>query len=135
MPRELLKLRKGDCAIKIRKDGSVELAGLQDQPLIDEGGLISPVVLFAAAWARKNQDLYDKLVNNFKDCVRDGYFGPDAKEEFKQAEEKVKEHNENKKQKSEKLTFLVPEEKVKEHNEKQKVGKLTIDEGVENETK
>ena len=114
MPREMLKLRKGDCAIKIRKDGSIELAGLQDQPLIDKGGLISPVVLIAAAWARKNEDLYNKLVDNFKNCVRDGYFGPEAKEEFKQAEEKVKEHNEN---------------------EKQKVGKLTIEEGVENETK
>ena len=121
MPREMLKLRKGDCAIKIKKDGSVELAGIQDKPLIDEGGLISPVVLFAAAWARKNQDLYDKLVNNFKDCVRDGYFGSDAKEEFKQAEEKIKEY----------------EEKIKDHdeNEKQKVGKLTIEEGAENETK
>ena len=74
-------------------------------------------------------------MDNFKNCVRDGYFGPDAKEEFKQAEEKVKEHNENKKQKAEKLTFLVPEEKVKEHNEKQKVGKLIIEEGAENETK
>ena len=114
MPREMLKLRKGDCAIKIKKDGSVELAGLRDQPLIDESGLISPVVLFAAAWARKNEDLYNKLVDNFKSCVRDGYFGPEAKDEFKQAEEKVKEHNEN---------------------EKQKVGKLTIEEGVKNETK
>jgi hypothetical protein len=62
----------------------------------------------------RSKDLYDKLVNNFKDCVRDGYFGPEAKDEFKQAEEKVKEHNEN---------------------EKQKVGKLTIEEGDENETK
>ena len=60
------------------------------------------------------QDLYNKLVDNFKSCVRDGYFGPEAKEEFKQAEEIVKEHNEN---------------------EKQKVGKLTIEEGAENETK
>ena len=118
MPREMLKLRKGDCAIKIRKDGSVELAGLENQPLINDGGLISPVVLFAAAWARKNEDLYNKLVDNFKCCVRDGFFGPEAKEEFKQAEEKVKEHN----------------EKIKD-DEKQKVGKLTIEEGVENETK
>ena len=121
MPRQMLKLRKGECGLKIRKDGSIELAGIEDQPLIDRGGLISPVVLFAAAWARKNQDLYDKLVNNFKDCVRDGYFGPEAKAEFKQAEEKIKEY----------------EKKIKDHdeNEKQKVGKLTIEEGVENEIK
>ena len=104
----MLKLRKGDCAIKIKKDGSVELAGIQDKPLIDEGGLISPVVLFAAAWARKNQDLYDNLVNNFKACVRDGYFGPDAKEEFKQAEEKVKEYNKKwRKNNPEKVNFIL----------------------------
>ena len=55
MPREMLKLRKGDSAIMIKTDGSVELAGVNDKPLMDDKGMISPIILFAAAWAKKDQ--------------------------------------------------------------------------------
>ena len=86
MPREMLKLRKGDSAIMIKNDGSVELAGVNDKPLMSDKGMISPVVLFAAAWAKKDESLMNHLVNNFKNCVREGYFGKDAQNDFKQIE-------------------------------------------------
>ena len=75
MPREMLKLRKGDSAIMIKTDGSVELAGVNDKPLMDDKGMISPIILFAAAWAKKDQKVLQALVDNFKNCVREGYFG------------------------------------------------------------
>lgn len=86
MPREMLKLRKGDSAIMIKNDGSVELAGVNDKPLMSDKGMISPVVLFAAAWAKKDDSLMNHLVDNFKNCVREGYFGTDAQNDFKQIE-------------------------------------------------
>ena len=86
MPREMLKLRKGDSAIMIKADGSVEMAGVNDKPLMDDKGMISPVILFAAAWAKKDQVLMNNLVNNFKNCVREGYFGPDAQSDLKTLE-------------------------------------------------
>ena len=49
MAREMLKLRKGDTAIAIKKDGNLQLAGIDDTPLINEKELISPVFLFADA--------------------------------------------------------------------------------------
>ena len=67
MPREMLKLRKGDSAIKIKADGQVELAGVQDKSLVDDKGNISPVILFAAAWAKKDENLLNHLVDNFSD--------------------------------------------------------------------
>ena len=36
MAREMLKLRKGDSAIMIKADGSIEMAGVQDKELVDE---------------------------------------------------------------------------------------------------
>ena len=72
MPREMLKLRKGDSAIMIKKDGSIQMAGLDDRPLIDEKGAISPCILFAAAWAKKDQNLMMSLIENFKTCVKEG---------------------------------------------------------------
>ena len=86
MPREMLKLRKGDSAIMIKSDGSVEMAGVNDKPLVSDEGMILPVILFAAAWAKKDPKVLETLVTNFKDCVREGYFGPDAQEDFKQME-------------------------------------------------
>ena len=86
MPREMLKLRKGDSAICIKSNGSVELAGLDDKPLMDEKGMISPVILFAAAWTKKDQSLLNHMIQNFKNCVREGYFGPDAQNDFKTIE-------------------------------------------------
>ena len=82
----MLKLRKGDTAIMIKADGSIEMAGVNDKELISEKGHISPTILFAAAWARKDDKLLIHLVQNFKDCVREGYFGSDAQTEFKQME-------------------------------------------------
>ena len=57
MPREMLKLRKGDSAIMIKADGSIELAGVYDKPLVDEKGSISPIILFASAWITKENTL------------------------------------------------------------------------------
>jgi len=113
MPREMLKLRKGDSAIKIKADGQVELAGVQDKSLVDDKGNISPVILFAAAWAKKDENLLNHLVDNFRNCVREGYFGKDAQEDFTKMEKEAKKIEETKKD----------------------VGKLTIEEGVEDETK
>ena len=87
MPREMLKLRKGDSAIMIKTDGSVELAGLNNKPLMDENGHMSPIILFAAAWAKKDQALINHMVQNFKNTVREGYFGPDAQNDLKRMEE------------------------------------------------
>ena len=89
MPREMLKLRKGDSAIMIKTDGSVELAGVNDKPLMDDKGMISPIILFAAAWAKKDQKVLQALVDNFKNCVREGYFGNDARDDFKAMEDEA----------------------------------------------
>ena len=87
MAREMLKLRKGDQAICIKADGRVELAGIEGKPLIDENGIMQPVILFAAAWARKSeQGIMDFLFKNFKQAVRDGYFGFDAKNDLAKME-------------------------------------------------
>ena len=86
MAREMLKLRKGDSAIMIKTDGSVELAGVNDKPIMSAEGMISPVILFAAAWAKKDDSLLKHLVDNFKNCVREGYFGPEAQSDYKAME-------------------------------------------------
>ena len=86
MAREMLKLRKGDSAIMIKTDGSVELAGVNDKPIMSAEGMISPVILFAAAWAKKDDSLMKHLVENFKNCVREGYFGPEAQSDYKAME-------------------------------------------------
>jgi len=86
MPREMLKLRKGDSAIMIKADGSMEVAGVNDKPLIDDNGRLSPIILFAAAWAKKDQATMNVLLENFKAAVREGYFGQDAKTDFEAME-------------------------------------------------
>ena len=86
MAREMLKFRKGESGLKIKNDGSIELAGVQDKALIDERGHMSPVILFAAAWAKKDQEVMQMLIKNFKSCVREGYFGDEAKNDFAAAE-------------------------------------------------
>ena len=84
--RELLKFRPGDCGLKIRKDGQLEVAGVSEEsPMIDNKGMVNPVLLFASAWARKDQKCFEALVHNFKESVREGYFGPDAKRDFEKA--------------------------------------------------
>ena len=82
MPREMLKLRKGDSAIMIKADGSMEVAGVNDKPLIDDNGRLSPIIFFAAAWAKKDQATMNALLENFKAAVREGYVGQDAKIDF-----------------------------------------------------
>ena len=38
--RELLKFRPGDCGLKIRKDGQLEVAGVSEEsPMIDNKGI------------------------------------------------------------------------------------------------
>ena len=84
--RELLKFRPGDCGLKIRKDGALEVAGVSEEsPMIDNKGMVNPVMLFAAAWARKDQKCFEALLTNFKDSVKEGYFGDDAKRDFERA--------------------------------------------------
>lgn len=86
MAREMLKLRKGDSAIMIKADGSIEMAGVHDKEIVSPEGHISPVILFAAAWARKDQALLVALVNNFKGAVREGFFGEEAQKDLTVAE-------------------------------------------------
>ena len=129
MPREMLKLRKGDSAIKIKADGQVELAGVSDKAMIDDKGFINPVILFAAAWAKKDEKLFTHLIENFKSCVKEGYFGEPAKNDYKRMEAIAKEKEDEKKV-MEKL-----DEVHKDIKDMKDIGKLTIDEGVEDETK
>ena len=81
--RELLKFREGDCGLKIRKDGQLEIAGVDEKHgIIDAKGMINPVLLFAAAWSRRDQKVFQALIDNFKESVREGYFGPEAKRDY-----------------------------------------------------
>ena len=89
MAREMLKLRKGDSAIMIKADGSIEMAGVQDKELVDDKGRMSPCILFAAAWARRDEAVMNVLVLNFKQAVRDGLFGPEAQNDFSNMEEEA----------------------------------------------
>ena len=86
MAREMLKLRKGDSAMMIKTDGSIELAGVEDKPLVNEKGEMSPIILFAAAWGRKDDNVMRVLIENFKQAVRDGQFGFEAKRDILEQE-------------------------------------------------
>ena len=95
--RELLKFREGDCGLKIRKDGTLEVAGVDEAGgMIDAKGMVNPVLLFASAWARRDQKVFQVLIDNFKESVREGYFGPDAKQDYERAD-KLKKEEESKK--------------------------------------
>ena len=95
--RELLKFRDGDCGLKIRKDGKLEVAGIDEAGgMIDKNGMVNPVLLFASAWARRDQKVFQVLIDNFKESVREGYFGPDAKRDYERAD-KLKKEEEAKK--------------------------------------
>ena len=124
MAREMLKLRKGDTAIAIKKDGNLQLAGINDTPLINEKGMISPVILFAAAWAKKDQKLMEHLVENFKTCVKEGYFGEDAKKDYEAMEASA---SEEKKKQLEAIAEQGPDPKV-ESQMKKMVGTADIKE-------
>ena len=91
--RELLKFREGDCGLKIRKDGHLEVVGVDEAGgIIDEKGMVNPVLLFAAAWSRRDQKVFQVLLDNFKDSVREGFFGPEAKRDYEKADKVKKEH-------------------------------------------
>jgi len=110
--RELLKFRPGDCGLKIRKDGQLEVAGVsEDSPMIDTKGMVNPVMLFAAAWARKDQKCFEALLTNFKESVKEGFFGQDAKRDYEKAI-KVKDEHEASLKEQNLPPFLNPE-KVK----------------------
>ena len=94
--RELLKFREGDCGLKIRKDGKLEVAGVDENGMIKKDGMVNPVLLFAAAWARRDQKVFQVLIDNFKESVREGFFGPDAKRDYEKAD-KLKQEEEAKK--------------------------------------
>ena len=91
--RELLKFREGDCGLKIRKDGQLEVAGVDEKRgIIDEKGMVNPALLFASAWARRDQKVFQVLLDNFKESVREGFFGPEAKRDYEKADKVKKEH-------------------------------------------
>ena len=91
--RELLKFREGDCGLKIRKDGQMEVAGVDEKlGIIDEKGMVNPVLLFAAAWSRRDQKVFQVLLDNFKESVREGLFGDEAKRDYEKADKAKKEH-------------------------------------------
>ena len=91
--RELLKFREGDCGLKIRKDGKIEVAGVDDAGgMIDEKGMVNPVLLFAAAWSRRDQKVFQVLLDNFKASVGEGFFGPEAKQDYERALKVKTEH-------------------------------------------
>jgi hypothetical protein len=93
MPRELLKFRPGDCGLKIKKDGQMEIIGIDESTgMIDEKGMVNPVLLFAAAWSRRDQKVFQVLIDNFKESVREGYFGPEAKRDYEKALKVKEEH-------------------------------------------
>ena len=111
--RELLKFRAGDCGLKIRKDGQLEVAGVsEDSPMIDTKGMVNPVMLFAAAWARKDQKCFEALLTNFKDSVKEGFFGQDAKQDYEKALKTKEEHDASLKEQN--LPPFLNPEKIKE---------------------
>ena len=92
--RELLKFREGDCGLKIRKDGQLEIVGIDESGgIINEKGMVNPVLLFAAAWSRRDQTVFQVLLDNFKESVREGFFGPEAKRDYEKADKVKKEHD------------------------------------------
>ena len=125
MPRELLKFRPGDCGLKIKKDGQMEIIGIDESTgMIDEKGMVNPVLLFAAAWSRRDQKVFQVLIDNFKESVREGYFGPEAKRDYEKALKVKEEHSkdlqgQNIAVKKEEPTFpfMKPEETAEYGNE------------------
>ena len=123
MAREMLKLRKGDSAIMIKADGSIEMAGVHDKEIVSKEGHISPIVLFAAAWAKRDDEVMRTLVMNFRQCVSEGYFGQEAKDDLKNAEiaaEKNKIIEQEKKQPKIEPT-ITPEEYAKQKEEERRL--------------
>jgi hypothetical protein len=122
MPREMLKFRPGDCGLKIKKDGSIEVAGVDDTGgMINKEGMVNPALLFASAWARRDQKVFQVLVNNFKESVREGYFGDDAKKDYEKALKTQEEHSKSLQDQNiavkQDVPFMKPEETAEYGNE------------------
>ena len=108
--RELLKFREGDCGLKIRKDGQLEIVGIDEAGgIIDKKGMVNPVLLFASASARRDQKVFQVLLDNFKESVREGFFGPEAKRDYEKADKVKKEHEASLKAQTPPAPFLNPE--------------------------
>mgnify|MGYP001284025519 CR=1 FL=1 len=132
--RQLLKFREGDCGLKIRKDGQLEVAGVdENRGLVDSKGMVNPVLLFASAWARRDQKCFEALIDNFKESVKEGYFGPDAKRDYEIADKLKKEKKEEEKKPFK--PFLNPDSKPTIPSSKPTVsaGVKPMKKGVENE--
>ena len=115
--RELLKFREGDCGLKIRKDGQLEVAGVDDSGgMINEKGMVNPVLLFAAAWARRDQNVFQVLLDNFKESVGEGLFGTEAKQDYERALKVKTEHEASLKEQN-LPPFLKPEQTAEYGNE------------------
>ena len=116
MPRELLKFREGDCGLKIKKDGQMEVAGVEEAGgMIDKEGKVNPALLFAAAWARKDQKVFEALIQNFKDAVAEGFFGTDAQADYKRALKAQEDHTKNMEEQN--VAVRSPEETLEYGNE------------------
>ena len=84
--------------MKIRKDGQLEVAGVdENHGMVDEKGMVNPALLFASAWARRDPKCFQALIDNFKESVKEGYFGPDAKRDYEIADKLKKEKKEEEK--------------------------------------
>ena len=127
--RELLKFREGDCGLKIRKDGQLEVAGVDETGgMIDDKGMVNPVLLFAAAWARRDQKVFQVLLDNFKASVGEGFFGPEAKQDYERALKVKTEHEASLKEQN-LPPFLNPEkleEPVLDHDSKPTVSEPSL---------
>ena len=121
MPRELLKFRPGDCGLKIKKDGQMEIIGIDESTgMIDEKGMVNPVLLFAAAWSRRDQKVFQVLIDNFKESVREGYFGPEAKRDYEKALKVKEEHTKSLQDQNvavKDVPFMKPDETAEYGNE------------------
>ena len=122
MARELLKFRPGDSGLKIRKDGSMEVAGVDEAGgMIDKEGKVNPALLFAAAWARKDQKVFESLIQNFKDAVLEGFFGNEAQADYKKALDAQAEHSKSLQDQNiavkQDVPFMKPDETAEYGNE------------------
>jgi hypothetical protein len=102
--------------------------------MIDNTGKVDPALLFAAAWARKDQKVFEALIQNFKDAVGEGFFGNEAQTDYKKALKAQEEHTKNLQEqniavKEPAVPFMKPTDTV-DYNVEQ-----PVDEGVTNEDK
>ena len=99
--------------------------------------MVNPALLFASAWARRDPKCFQALIDNFKESVKEGYFGPDAKRDYEIADKLKKEKEEEKEEEEKKpfKPFLNPDSKPTIPASKPTVsaGVKQMKKGVENE--